>query len=209
MYVESVLDTCAFEMADKDYETHSKADVLMAFNRAMKAIVSVRPDENVQVDSVTCVAGATQQVPSNALRLIRVLGFRERTSEEMFRDDPNWQYAGSTGEFEFWIFDERSQKRFELYPNAEGGETVKIEVALPPDEIAIADIASFEMPVSEIYLNPAINYMKYILFSADPTNAVAMSKSREAISMFSNELELKWRIDQMFAEPKEKGSANG
>lgn len=209
--VIDALASAAEQLLDPGHQVHSQAQLLTAFNQAVKAVVIAQPDEGVRRTEVTCVAGSRQSIPTGGLRLIRVLGLRERTSELMFRDDPNWHSAPACGALEFWVADERNPKAFELYPNAHDGDTVVVEISQAPDDIVIDNFDSDEqpLPVNNAYLPALLEYLLYLRLSADPTNLAALQQAQAHQMQFANLMGLKWKSNQYLAEPKERGSIHG
>ena len=209
--VVGVINATAERLVDEGFDVHSQPKLLAAFNLAVKALVVVRPEESTKVEELTLVAGSRQMIPAAGLKLITVLGIRERTSEAMFKDDPGWQFAPSTDEFEFWTADDRNPRAFWVYPMAKANDVVNVEYSLPPEDIAITNYGtdSQALPVNDIYANPIIEYMLYLRMGTDATNLAAKQQALMHKKAFSDLLGLKWSADKFMAEPREKGTGNG
>ena len=137
-------------------------ELMRWLNDAYREIVFLRPDAHAQVETLTCVAGARQDLrhefPS-ALRLLdvvrlvpedrRIAPRGVRSVEREMLDDirPYWYGERQTHEIEHFCFDPRIPTQFLVYPPA--AEGARLEVAfssVPTAHDECPDLPDFCQP---------------------------------------------------------------
>lgn len=164
-------------------------------NDAQRAIVIIRPDAYIIETVITAIAGAKQQLPDDALRLVDVrsneFGYAiiNRDKSEITELYPKWY--GTTGEEEpeAFIYDERQPKTFFLFPGVVAGLKVEVVYSATPPVRTDADIDE-KADLDSIYSNAMIEYMLYMAHSKDFEHS-EQAKAQTHFQMFQALMGLK------------------
>ncbi|WP_257293456.1 DUF6682 family protein [Endozoicomonas sp. YOMI1] len=186
----------------------TNSDLLDAYNEALLAVVQNRPDVNSQLLAYTCQAQAVQSLPPGTYRLLDIVDnpTTGRTVIATTRNSldsllPNWTTATGT-EVEQFVYDQKSPAVFYVYPVPPADHQLNLLVSQAPARIAITDFETDtqQFSLDELWLNPVINYMLFRAFSMDMETEANMQQAQSYLSMFANDLGLKWNVDQMFRQ---------
>ena len=183
-------------------------DLLDCYNEALLAVVQNRPDVNSQVVAFACQAQAVQSLPPGTYRLLDIVDNPStgRTVIATTRSSldsllPNWTTA--TGEnVEQFVYDQKSPAVFYVYPVPPVDHQLNLLVSQAPERIVITDFDTDTQSLSlnELWLNPVINYMLFRAYSMDMETEANARQAQSYLSLFANDLGLKWNVDQMFRQ---------
>lgn len=110
-----------------------------------------RPDIYEATEDFVCVDGERQTLPSSARKLFRVHSNRSHPDEReitpvsrdaLARYRPKWRAEPFSTEIKHYIYDERDDAQFEVYPPAQNGITIRISYAKPPVKITGGTVGS-------------------------------------------------------------------
>lgn len=198
MQASVVIDKATAIQQDVGNVRVSAADKLKDFNSAQRLLVLVRPDASSVRSTVSLEPGVHQQLPGDALRLIKVVrnqggrGISLISEEELTDFDPNW-YASTPGPTKHYIFDPLEPKAFDVYPPAVAGASVEALWSGLPTE---ATATTSPIDVDDIYEMPLVHLMCYLAYlrdTTDPANqALAQMHGQAAATL----LGVKWQGDQ-------------
>lgn len=159
------------QLVDDGFIHWPKDKLLESFNDAQRAVVTMRPDANVTYFEFTCVAGARQSMPDDAVRLIDVLNtdagyaVRNRDKKQLTELYPEW-YGTTNKVPEAFVYDERQPKFFFLFPGVTAGLKVDMVYSAIPPVRALSEIESLA-DLDSVYSNAIIEYMLYMAHSKD------------------------------------------
>lgn len=113
-------------------------------NKAQRDIMAVRPDTTAAVSPWPLVAGARQNLPSNAYSLIDITansaGSRARITKVpmtlLDAQEPGWRGRASSATIQHFMHDLRTPRVLWVYPPALVGAQVDLEASIYPADIA-------------------------------------------------------------------------
>lgn len=163
------------QLNDVDKVTWSEEVLLSTLNQALAMLILVRPDASAKVSELACVQGTRQTLPSDGLRLLKVVrnikpeGLAGRAVRLMNINDldsiaPDWHSDPEKDTIKEYMFDERNPKQFYIYPPARIGVLLDIEYAFMPDPITSREQM---LPVDITYQQPLHEFMLYKLLSGE------------------------------------------
>lgn len=186
---------------DKVYWTED--ELVGWYNAALLAVIAARPDAHARQAIVNAKRGTLQDLPVDALRLIRVIrnesgSKRPITAIEMATIDrlrPDWHADATTqNAAEHYVYDQRDPRHFYLYPAVNAGVSVLLSYSYVPQPIATGDVATATMPIDDVYYNPVIDYMLFRGFSKDAA-FVNNGRARNHLVAFNEALGIKMQAD--------------
>lgn len=172
--VKTILDQARHTLVDTDKTFWIEEELAGWYNAAILAVIAARPDAHAKQLVLNCVLGTLQQLPADALRLIRVLrneGADKRSITEMdmaLMDSsrPDWHsQAAPVGVAQHYIYDQRDPKNFYLYPAVAAATKVLISYSYVPPQITPAQVPTAQMPIDDVYYNPVLDYILFRGFS--------------------------------------------
>lgn len=175
--VNSILDRASIILQDTANTRFSNDDLLKFFNDAQREVVMFRPDANVVHETITCVSGSKQSIPSSALRLIDVVRNSNgravtQVSRNMLDNSlPNWHSttADSTRKIENFVYDSSDPKNFWVYPNGSADFDLDIIYSASPTEITLSNYTTDATTISldDSYANCLLDYILYRSYQID------------------------------------------
>lgn len=114
------------------------AELVDYINLAQLDIQRARPDATAETQTLTLVAGARQTIPSAAASLIDIprntggKAISKTDGTQLDAINPNWRNRTPSTTIAHFCHDLRHPRQFEVYPPAQAGTTVDIEVSLIP-----------------------------------------------------------------------------
>ena len=152
MTPQSVITEVRAVIKDDDATSYRNTDdaLVLAVNRALKRVATLRPDLFTTIGTITLVAGITQTVP-NYGRVVEVFGvtggnaITEGNREAMDQLTPTWR-AATQGTPDTWMRHSRNPSKFFVSPPSDGTGTLDAEYTIAPPTVALNDtIALSEM----------------------------------------------------------------
>ena len=167
------------QLNDPEATTWPDASLIAALNEALRTLVLVRPDANPKISTVMIIDGTRQYIPTDGLRLLRVVrnigaddsiggAVRLVQQEDMDSMSPNWHTTQGYVVKEY-MYDIRTPKYFYIYPAVTPGQKLEIEYSAtvtPITDITVND----ELPVAQVFSQPIQELILYKLLSGDSVN---------------------------------------
>lgn len=197
---------------DNATQRWSDNDLLDCFNEAQLAVVQNRPDAYSKVVSFTCGNQSRQSLPAEVYRLMDVVD-NESTGRSVTKTTRttmdslivDWPVQAGT-QVEQFIYDEKSPDVFYVYPVPPAEHKISIVVSQAPAVVAITDFATDTqtMELDAIWLNPLLNYLMFRAYLLDGETEQNMMQAKSYLQMFVNDLQLKWNVDQVFRQKRQR-----
>ena len=210
-----MLNTAARELTDEGpVKRWTQVDLLKFYNSAVSAIANYRPDIFATTQTVTCVTGAKQALPTGARRLIeveRITGGRVlRVIQRNVLDeaDPDWMTGTTTNTPEAYCYDESNPSVFWLYPPVTLGLKVDIVASVTPPIVAIEQINT-ALPFDQTYQTPCLDWILYRAYMRDSEDTVNANRAQLHLQSFAQFLGIKLESDRSLSQRRlEKSQAN-
>jgi hypothetical protein len=184
---QSVLRQAVETLADDASVRWKVAELCRYFNAGQNAVRELDPTATGVTEPLALAAGARQLLPAAAAQLIEVIGnttgpaVRQTGRRAMDAQLPGWQRMAGTLEVKQWMFDERDETAFYVFPPALLGASLDVTYSAYPAPIseAYADSATVltvtgNMDLPDKYANALREYVLYRAYAKDgehPANA--------------------------------------
>lgn len=183
------------------------SDLITYISDACRQILIKRPDSNTFVEELTLVAGALQEVPGTAYRLIDIAcnkgadGTRGRAItlvevEVLDSFSPSWRSARRENSVRHYIFDPRTPRRFEVFPPVNAGVKIESKVA---NYIDRATQLQDPVGLSDEYLEHIVAFVLYKAYARDMEFAGNAELAVSYLTLFNGMLDGKTVADNAFA----------
>jgi hypothetical protein len=165
---QAVLDAARVTLLDAAKRTWPDAELLDYLNEGLRASCGIKADIYTSEEYIQLVAGTLQTIPDNGTSLIRISDNRNgrivtQVDFDLLQESNRFWPAGTLETtVENYAADPRDPRRFIVSPPNDGRGQVRMLWATPPDEITLG---TTEMPVSDIYQPPLIDYVLYRAYS--------------------------------------------
>lgn len=161
--------------------------LLSWLNAGQREIVLLRPNANAVNAVIELVAGTKQSLPADGvlfLDVLRNMGVDGATPGRVPRfiaradidaENPDWHLDTASAKVQHFIYDDRDQTHFYVYPKQPATEQGHLEILYSATP---ADIATQNDPITlnDIYANALMNYVVYRALEKDPINAVKVGE---------------------------------
>ena len=199
--VATLIDTAGIILQDTSQVRFPQAELLTFLNDGQREIVLHRPDAKTVNNTMTCVAGSKQSIPTTGLRLIDVVrndGGRAITQiDRKILDEtlPDWHNtaADATKKIEHFVYDPADPKNFYVYPNATVSMDIEIIYSTAPADLTYSSTQVIRL--DDIYANAILDYMLYRAYQKDSEYAGNADRSMMHYQSFANALGIKSRAD--------------
>lgn len=178
---------------DAPGETYPGASLLDLLNESLRRFTALRPQGATKTREVQLAAGARQDVPAEAVRLMRVtrnLGpdkvpgrvVYETAMRALDAHLPGWSRAKSKLEVSDWCPDPDHENAFWVYPPAPDSPRlwVEAELAIAPKVSGPGEV----LPVAEHYSAAILDCLLYLAFSDDMESAASSSRASHHYGLF-------------------------
>lgn len=155
-----------------DNNVHWANDELLDYlNQGRAELYAYRPDIYESTVDVTLVLGNDQVLPFGSRKMLRLLGNVSHpeqrdiymANEQMLgRVRPRWRNEPPNTEIQHVIYDETAPTRFQVYPPSKEGVVIGMSLAVPPDELTQAQLASTDLIEAEL----AYGLIDYVMYRA-------------------------------------------
>lgn len=202
--VNDVLGRVNAQLRDPGFIRWSKPELLGYFNDAVRSVVLNRPDASAEIIPFVCTAGTRQQLPDEVYQLIDVTGQDSGravvSADRVTLDttDPMWRSTTGETSVEAFVYNPMLPRYFLVFPGIADGVMLEIAVSLYPSEIMPEDLdddTPAVMPVSEIFINPVVDWCLYRAFSKDAPGQDS-GLAREHLQNYNNALGIKNQSDR-------------
>jgi len=191
---------------------------------AQREIANIRPDATATHSNVQLATGTEQSIPSDGLRLIKVVrnmsgtassstgarSIRVVTEDSLNSTEPNWHDPTVTGDavhgtsVKHYIFDGDDPRKFYVYPGVAGNAFVEVVYSKNPTSIGAA---STLIQVDDIFANALMNFVLYRAYLKDAEFAGNQQRAGNHYQIFTQSL-ARGQIVQQAMEPNQ-GVTNG
>ena len=203
----------ATQLNDAEKITWTDVLLMSALNQALAILTLVRPDATAKVFTFACVNGTRQTLPSDGLRLLKVVrnlkddGSMGRAVRLVNVSDldsiaPDWHSEPEKDLLKEYMFDERTPKWFYVYTPSKTGVKIEIEYSAKPTPIT--DLSQ-ELPVDMVYMQPLQEFILYKLLSGEGGQGQGMQHFNTAMTLLGG----KPTIDRYTAPITETNRATG
>lgn len=179
------------------------SEFLKWINDGQRAIVLVRPDASVSVETMTCAAGAKQSLPAGAIRLLDVThnihgnnnpGRAVRLVDRDILDsqNPHWHADGHEDSVKNYIYDNRVPTVFYVYPPAKSTTQLEIVISKNPTDVTATGST---LALADIYAEPLLNYVLFRAYNKDAEFATNAQLATNYFQVFSAMLGIKTQKD--------------
>lgn len=200
--INDIIGRANAQLVDPLWLRWSKSELIDYYNDAINAVIIIRPDAGRSDETFTCAAGARQELPAGALRLLEVIrvtggrGVMPIRREQLDYQFPDWY--SRTGVAERYIFDTKNPRVFYVFPGAVAGAQLEISVSRLPDAATIADMApaaNRAFSLEELYINPVLEWILFRAFGKDAESGANAQLSSQHYQTFVDLLGVKSQTD--------------
>ncbi|MDO8415490.1 MAG: hypothetical protein Q7S87_04695 [Agitococcus sp.] len=209
-----ILSQVRKKLNDPNATAWTDVDALIpALNEALQALASYRPDAASITAMMLLVAGTRQTLPSNGVRLLKVIrnrgvsglsdaGRAIRKADMLIQDSftPDWHEAEGQTTVDEYFYDPLMPKEFYVYPPAPVSPIIGIDISyvrVLPTITASSDT----LPVDD-YFAPALQeWMLYSIWCGDDEQNPNYAAANAHLQTFFNLLQIKTASD-MATNPK-------
>lgn len=168
--VRSILNRVASILHDEEHTRWEESELLEWLNDGQRAIArGPATDVYVVRGNITAVAGTVQSLPTDGIRLVKVVRNVSNGSAITQSDYATIDMLRSTwrsyaaGVAEVYFYDPDQPKQFEVYPPQTGGELIELVYNAQPANATI----NGNIVIDDMYADCLIDYVLYRCFSKD------------------------------------------
>lgn len=235
MTVKDILDRVSVLYNDVDFVRVPLSTYMQFLDDAINALILARPDAHVKNAVVKLQTGSRQDLPTDGYSLIDIYLNRGQTGAtagapifQVDRKDldyfSSWHvYDPNVTEISEFAYDSRSPKTFWVSPPA-GNVDIYVEMdysfgvepyANRPE--TTEQILAMEIPLSDIFRNPLVCYMLYLLYSTDSASDNDRTVAQRYEQSFYQSLGLEYkasiivmpRVESVEVNAVGQGAVNG
>lgn len=155
-------------MNDSDHIRWTDNELFDWINDGATAIVNARPMANANIETVTLVAGAEQNIDCvEVLDIVRNTGGAAISRTDRFlldTYDPDWYTGTEVAVLQHYTFDERERDQVYVYPPAIVDTQVEALLSKIPTAITST---SDNLELKEDHINSLVNYILFRCYSKD------------------------------------------
>jgi hypothetical protein len=192
----------------------TEGELLDYLNDGQREIVNLRPDSTATHSNVSLSAGTEQSIPTDGLRLIKVVRNMSGTGtdatgartirlvdfEAINTFEPSWHDPTVTGDaahgtqVKHYMFDIRDPRKFYVYPGVSGSAYVEVVYSKNPTNLtAGTDL----IQVDDIFANALINFVLYRAFLKESEYANNVAVASGYFNAFNQTLLVGKQIEQL------------
>ena len=222
--VSDVVRDVSEVLQDTEHIVYTESQIITSVNHACLATVLVKPEACSGVMTQTLVEGDLQDLPEGALRLLDVYDCKHADSSIClqlvdYRESRNFQMASGTlrikrnqmeildwspdegGPVRDVNYDERLPDNFWVYPDAVGGEQVRLLCSQQPETVSDS---SDDLPLPDKYGEPVTEYTLYLLFRRDSERTPNVQRATAHRQAFFDLLQVKTQADMAVSASAKK-----
>lgn len=208
MIVQEIIDEVSAQLNDIDLVTWDLSSHLEYINSAMDAIVAIRPDAYSIVTTMQLAAGAKQDLPITALRLLgikRNMGTDGNTpgrsvlaieEEALDMFEFNWQNQTGVAEIKNYSYDERTPNTFYVDPPSDGTGWIEMQVSRVPTRV---NDANDTLVLKDIWRNHIIQWCMFRAYSVEVDSASSQRRAGIHEQSFYNMMGQKFQRDVQYS----------
>lgn len=175
MIAGDILTRAGDTLLDASFVRWTQAELLRYLNDGRYEMAQLRPDLYSKIATLTLVSGTLQSIPNEGYRFLDgirnikadnspglAVRIAERESFDMF--NPSWHTTKESGTIIHFMFDERTPRKFNVYPPAIAGTKLDIAYAKTPETVSSINT---ELTEEGVLATALIDYVCYRAFSKD------------------------------------------
>lgn len=187
--VKDIFDRAGIILRDTEFRQWTEDELLAWYNEALAEVVRVRPEASALLHPQVLVAGSVQDLPANAVQLLRVSlcvesGRAPRRTEIETLDsaNPSWQSGTPSDSVKRYAVDGDNPRQFFVFPPNDGTGNIELVYSLVPENV-IVSTGLFGLPA--IYEAVVLNYILFRAFSKSSEDASHDSQANKYYSLFA------------------------
>jgi len=215
MKVSTIINDVAKELGDPSMVTWNRPTLIGLLNQAVKQVILVRPDANSVTELVALVAGTKQNLPTGALRLLKVVrnmgvdgltagkAIKIVESDTLDAFDPDWHSNPQVPVITSYLYDESAPNVFYVNPPADATTQVELQVSKIPSDLetdmndTVFNDANTVVGLKDIYTNPIMEWILYKAFSFEKASSNSVQTANTHMNSFYGSLGMKIKSDMM------------
>lgn len=210
----ATIDLVRDTLKDPNAVTWSAPDLVRAFNDAVQALATYRPDAFLFTGPVALSEGTYQTLPTGGVRLVAVsrnrgaagigAGRAIRLADMDIKDaiNPNWHTATAQSPVQEYFYNPLRPKEFFVSPPAPITPVGYVEATYVKEPTAIT-IKTDDMPVDALYSPALQEWMLYKIFGGDNPQSGTYAEAKDHQATFFSLLQIKSAADVgVSAKPK-------
>jgi len=176
MQASDIIDRVRIVLNDAAGTRWPNAELFQWITDAQLLIALVRPDEVNATANKALDAGTKQTIPSDGLRLLdvkrnlkdaegtpgRAIRIIEQSDLDLF--NPDWHTATQSLEIKHYVYDNRENLAFWVYPPAKVGARVEVLYSRNPGKVTAT---TDTLAVRDIYQEVLVNYVLFRAYGKD------------------------------------------
>lgn len=198
---QSIIQRAQIRLQDTAGVRWPATELAMYLSDAQRAIITVRPDQNAKTAVVPTVAGARQQLPSEAIALISVSGnasgkyraIRKVDMSVLDAANRDWQSSTPSNVFVNYMYELTDPKTFFVYPpSADTTGSLELIYSVFPDDVTASGSSyttvSGDITVSDQWSIALLNYVLSCAYSKDAEYGGNAAFAAQYLSLFKTEI---------------------
>jgi len=188
---KQVIDSAVEVLHDDAGVRWPRADLLGYLNDGQREILLYRPDASTALVDHPLVAGYLQSAPNSFIRTMDVKGNTSGQACKLAKRDSlddqrkNWRMDTPSTVIKVWCYDERDPKRFEVWPPAAVGASLKMLGTVTPADVANEDAT---ISLDDMYKGPLVSYIIHRAYLRDAEDAAMDTLSKGMYSLMVQQL---------------------
>ena len=219
MQASEILTQASDLLFDETNVRWPETELLRWMTAAQRQIVLHRPDAYAINQSVQLVAGTKQSLPSNGIRLLRVVrnmgsdgstpgrAIRWIDQDIMDAHVPAWHTETAATAVKHAMTDERDPKNYYVYPPVPASPQVHVEIIFSSEPSALTD-GTDTIAIDSIYAGPILDFVLFRAFAKDTGHTVNERRSLQHLNHFHTALGVKSNIDLAMAPENNQDTPN-
>jgi len=207
---QNIVDRAAIILQDSSHVRWPEtSELLLWINDAQREIVLRKPESSATNDSVVCVEGTKQSIPTSGIQLLDVVrntgtdGLTPgravtRIDREILDEQvPTWHADTASATAKHFMFDKRDPTHFYVYPPQPSSGFGYLELVYSGAPTDLATLAG-TISLNDVYSNVILDYVLYRAYSKDADLSPTGSQRAVAhYNAFNSSLGLKTQTDQI------------
>ncbi|EJX0511374.1 hypothetical protein ODC80_004682 [Salmonella enterica] len=184
------------------------AELCDYYNDAVRAVILARPDAGASAETLKCVPGSRQTLPTGVLRIIDVIRLTDGNAllpvprNVLDHDYPDWHNV--SGVPERYVYSEITPRVFYLFPAPDERVSIDAVVCRIPDVVTITSLEDkAEIRIDEAWVNPLVDWMLFRAFSKDVAGGANTGQAMQHYQAFADQLGIKQNTDRFMAQMKQ------
>ncbi len=197
MQVKDILERVTLLYNDIDYGRMTQQQYIQLIDDAVLQVAILRPDAHSETRVLELQEGFSQSIPADAHVLMDipycVTEGIYTPVRQVLRYDldsfSSWTSIEPSTLVEEYAYDPKTPRKFFVYPPAQEGAKVQADLGIVPQRVAsLADPVNATINLPEVFFNPLVSYVLYLLYSSDSTSATDRAVAATYESTFFKQL---------------------